>query len=265
LVIKGRLYCTAGSRRDVVCLDAETGELLWMHREDEGARAAHAPRQLSGRGLAYWTDSVEERIFYVTIGYRLIALDANTGLPVAGFGTNGVVDLKLDDDQNIDLVTSDIGLHATPVVAKGVVIIGAAHSSGAIPPPGHDVKGYVRGFDAKTGKRLWIFHTVPRNGEFGYETWRTPGQADTIGNTGVWAQVSVDEDLGLVYLPVELPTGDEVGILRSGPALFGESLVAVDLQTGQRKWHYQLTHHGLWDWDVSARRSCATYLITARQ
>jgi quinoprotein glucose dehydrogenase len=102
LVIKGRLYTTAGSRRDVVCLDAANGELLWLFRKDEGARARNAPRQYSGRGLAYWSDGQEERILYVTPGYQLVALDARTGLPVAGFGDNGVVDLKLNDDQVID-------------------------------------------------------------------------------------------------------------------------------------------------------------------
>ena len=133
LMVKGRLYTTAGSRRAVVCLDAATGEMLWMHSENEGERGERPPAALSGHGLAYWTDGKEERILYVTPGYRLIALDAKTGIPVAGFGKNGVVDLKLDDDQEIDLDTGDIGLHATPMVAKNVVIVGAAHSDGSAP------------------------------------------------------------------------------------------------------------------------------------
>src|SRR5437762_10753907 len=104
LMVKGIVYSTAGTRRAVVALDAATGELLWVHGEHEGERGAAAPRQLSGRGLAYWTDGKEERILYVTPGYRLIALDARTGVPVATFGKNGAVDLKLDIDQNIELV-----------------------------------------------------------------------------------------------------------------------------------------------------------------
>ncbi len=256
LMIKGVLYSTAGSRRAVVALDAGTGELLWMHSENEGARGAAAPRQLSGRGLAYWSDGREERILYVTPGYRLIALDAKTGAPVATFGKNGVVDLKLDDDQAMDLITGEIGLHSTPTVAKDVVIVGAAHRTGANPKSRRNEKGYVRGFDVRTGKRLWIFHTIPQAGEFGNDTWEKDSWAYT-GNTGVWAQISVDEELGLVYLPVEMPTGDYYGGHRPGNGLFGESLVAVDLQTGKRRWHYQLVHHGIWDHDIP----CAAILV----
>lgn len=256
LVVHGVLYSTAGSRRAVVALDAATGELLWMHSENEGVRGTYAPRQLSGHGVAYWTDGKEERVLYVTPGYRLIALDAKTGIPIPSFGKNGVVDLKQDDDQDIDLVTGEVGLHSTPVVAKNVVIVGAAHLTGSDPKSRKNVKGYVRGFDVRTGKRLWIFHTIPRLGEYGIETWEKDSWTYT-GNTGVWAQISVDEDLGLVYLPVELPTGDYYGGYRPGSGLFGESLVAVDLQTGKRKWHYQLVHHGLWDMDIP----CAPILV----
>ncbi|HZS51257.1 MAG TPA: PQQ-binding-like beta-propeller repeat protein, partial [Bryobacterales bacterium] len=205
LMVHGKLYSTAGSRRAVIALDAATGELLWMHSENEGARGEAAPRQLSGRGLAYWTDGKEERILYVTPGYRLIALNAKTGVPIASFGKNGVVDLKQDDDQDIDLVTGEVGLHAAPIIAKNVVIVGAAHMSGSVPKSKKNVKGYVRGFDVRTGKRLWIFHTIPRPGEFGIETWEKDSWSYT-GNAGVWGQISVDEDLGLAYLPVELPT-----------------------------------------------------------
>jgi quinoprotein glucose dehydrogenase len=251
LMVHGVLYSTGGSRRSVVALDAATGELRWVHREDEGMRGAYAPRQLSGHGVAYWTDGKEERILYVTPGYRLIALNAKTGAPIPGFGTNGVVDLKLDDDQEIDLVTGEVGLHSTPVVARNVVIVGAAHLTGSDPKSRRNVKGYVRGFDVRTGKRLWIFHTIPKPGEYGSDRWGKDSLSYT-GNTGVWAQISVDEQLGLVYLPVELPTGDYYGGDRPGNGLFGESLVAVDLQTGKRKWHYQFVHHGIWDMDIPA-------------
>src|SRR6202165_1658517 len=112
LMVNGVVYTTAGSRRTVVALDAGTGELLWMHSEQEGARGSNAPRQLSGHGVAYWSDGKQERILYVTPGYRLLALDAKTGIPVPSFGNNGVVDLKQDDDQEIDLIHGDIGLHS---------------------------------------------------------------------------------------------------------------------------------------------------------
>ena len=256
LMVGGVVYTTAGARRDVVALDAATGELLWVHSEKEGPRGAAAPRQLSGRGVAWWKDGADERILYVTPGYRLVALDAKTGAPVPSFGKAGAVDLKLDDDQQIDLVTGEVGLHATPLVAGNTVIVGAAHLAGGEPKSKSNVKGYVRGFDVKTGKRLWIFHTIPKPGEFGYNTWEKDS-AEYTGNTGVWAQISVDEDLGIAYLPVELPTGDYYGGHRPGNGLFGESIVAVDLKTGQRKWHYQLVHHGLWDMDIP----CAPMLV----
>src|SRR5204862_7169194 len=150
LMVKGVLYSTAGSRRAVVALDAGTGEMLWMHSENEGARGAAAPRQLSGRGLAYWTDGREERIIYVTPGYRMIALDAKTGAIIASFGEKGVVDLKQNDDQTMDLTTAPVGLHSTPVIAKDVVIVGAAFETGANPKSRVNVKGYARGFDVKT-------------------------------------------------------------------------------------------------------------------
>ncbi len=263
LMVHGKLYSTAGSRRAVIALDAATGELLWMHSENEGARGEAAPRQLSGRGLAYWTDGKEERILYVTPGYRLIALNAKTGVPIATFGKNGVVDLKQDDDQDIDLVTGEVGLHAAPIIAKNVVIVGAAHMSGSVPKSKKNVKGYVRGFDVRTGKRLWIFHTIPRPGEFGIETWEKDSWSYT-GNAGVWGQISVDEDLGLAYLPVELPTGDYYGGHRPGNGLFGESIVAVDLQTGKRKWHYQLVHHGIWDMDIPCAPILADITINGK-
>jgi quinoprotein glucose dehydrogenase len=256
LMAGGVLYATAGTRRAVVALNPATGEQLWMHSEQEGARGTAAPRQLSGRGLAYWTDGRDERILYVTPGYRLVALNAKTGVPVAGFGSNGVVDLKLDDDQIIDPMSSEIGLHATPMIANNVVIVGAAGKTGANPRSFQNVKGYVRGFDVRTGKRLWIFHTIPQLGEFGNDTWQKDSWTYT-GNTGVWGQISVDEELGLAYLPVEMPTGDYYGGHRPGSGLFGESLVAVDLQTGKRKWHYQLVHHGIWDMDIP----CAPILV----
>lgn len=253
LMVNGVLYATAGSRRAAIALDAATGELLWIHGEHEGPRGAAAPRQLSGRGLAYWTDGKEERILYVTPGYRLIALDAKTGALVPGFGVKGAVDLKLNMDQQIqpDLVTGEVGLQSAPVVAGNTILVGAAFREGMTPKTMNNNKGYVRAFDVKTGNRLWIFHTIPLKGEFGYDTW-LDGSAEHTGNTGLWTQMTVDEKLGLAYLPVESPTGDYYGGHRPGNNLYGESLVCVDLKTGKRKWHFQLVHHPLWDMDISS-------------
>jgi quinoprotein glucose dehydrogenase len=256
LVVGGVLYTTVGTRRDVVALDAGTGELLWMHRMDEGERAVKAPRKLSGHGVAWWSDGKgDDRVLYVTVGYQLVALNAHTGEPIRSFGKDGVVDLKLNDDQVIGPLNDDIGLHSTPLVCKDVVVIGAAHTVGTQPKHHANVKGYARGFDTRTGKRLWIFHTIPKKGEFGYDTW--VDGTDQVGNAGVWAQISADPELELVYLPVELPTGDYNGQYRRGAGLFGESIVAVDLHTGVRKWHYQLVHHGLSDFDIP----CAPMLV----
>ena len=264
LMVNGTLYSTGGTRRAVVALDAATGEQLWVHSEREGARGEAAPRQLSGRGLAYWSDGgTEERIIYVTPGYRMVALNAKTGTPVPGFGQNGVVDLKLGFDQDLDVTGAKVGLHATPIVSKNVVMVGAAFETGANPKSRSNVKGAVRGFDVRTGKQLWLFRTIPQPGEFGNETWEKDSWAYT-GNTGVWAQISVDEELGIAYLPVELPTHDYYGGERPGNTLFGESLVAVDVQTGQRKWHYQLVHHGIWDMDIPCAPILADIAINGR-
>jgi quinoprotein glucose dehydrogenase len=263
LMVDGVLYTTAGSRRAVVALDAGTGELLWMQSENEGARGDAAPRKGAGRGLAYWSSGSDRRIVYVTPGYRMIALDAKTGVPIARFGRNGVVDLKLENDQDLDPIQGEIGLNAAPIVAGDVIVIGAAHRSGGSPVSRRNARGYVRGFDVRTGKRLWIFHTIPRPGQFGYETWEGDSATST-GNTGAWAQMSADEALGLVYVPVEMPTGDYYGGHRHGSALFGESLVALDLKTGRRRWHYQFVHHGLWDYDLPCAPILADIVVDGR-
>lgn len=257
LMIGGVLYATAGSRRDAVAIDARSGELLWMYRLDEGKRATASPRPLSGRGVAYWTDGRgDDRIFFVTIGYQLVALNAKNGQPIPGFGQNGIVDLKGQDDQILDLETGEIGLNSAPVVARDMVMVGAAHRAGNAPRSKTNAKGYVRGFDVRTGKRAWIFHTIPQPGEFGNETWEKDSWAYS-GNTGMWAPFTVDEQLGIVYLPIELATGDYYGGHRPGNNLFAESLVAADIKTGKRLWHYQLVHHGIWDYDIP----CAPILV----
>jgi quinoprotein glucose dehydrogenase len=263
LMVNGVLYSTGGTRRAVFALDPATGELLWMFSLPEGKRAEVAPRRLSGRGLAYWTDGVQSRILYVTHGYQLVALDAKTGRPIADFGVDGVVDLKREMDQEVDPVTGDVGLHATPVVANDTVIIGAAHRSSGSPKNRGTVKGVVRGYDVRTGKRLWVFHTIPRPGEFGYDTWEG-GSASYTGNTGVWSQIAADEELGLAYLPVEMPTNDYYGGHRPGNTLFSESIVAVDLKSGRRRWHYQIVRHGMWDGDLPCAPVLADIMVNGK-
>jgi quinoprotein glucose dehydrogenase len=268
LMVKGVLYTTAGTRRSVIALDARTGELLWSHSLREGKRAGLSPRQLSGRGVAYWTDGRgDERILYNTTGYRLVALNAKTGQPIPSFGNQGVVDLKTGaikgPDQQIDLESGEIGIHSTPTVAGNTVIIGAAFREGMTVSTHNNTKGLVRAFDARTGKMLWRFNTIPRPGEFGNETWEENSWSYN-GNTGVWTQISVDEELGLAYLPIETPSSDFYGGHRPGNNLFAESIVAVDLKTGQRKWHYQLVHHPVWNFDNCCASLLADVTINGR-
>src|SRR2546428_8651902 len=158
---------------------------------------------------------------------------------VPSFGENGLVDLKLNDDQDIlpDLITGEIGIQSAPVVAKDTVIIGAAFREGMTPRSMRNNKGYVRGFDVRTGKRLWIFHTIPKKDEFGYDTWGKDS-AEYTGNTGVWTQITVDKQLGLVYLPVESPTSDFYGGHPPGNKIFVESMVFCDFYNGGRKWDF---------------------------
>src|SRR5262244_503234 len=264
IMVKGVVYTTGGTRRAVVALDAKTGEELWVYRMDEGARADASPRKLSGRGVSYWTDGRgDQRILFVTIGYRLIELNAKTGQPVPSFGNNGVIDLKegvvIGKDKQIDLEKGEIGLHSTPTVVNDVVIVGSSMAEGLGYNFSTNAKGLVRAFDVRTGKQIWRFNTIPYPGEFGNETWEN-GSWEWTGNVGVWSQITVDPDAGLVYLPVETPTIDEYGGNRRGNGLFAESLVAVDLKTGKRKWHFQLVHHGIWDFDIP----CAPILANIR-
>ena len=268
LMVGGVLYTTGGTRRSVVALDGRTGELLWAHSYREGKRGAIAPRQLSGRGVAYWTDGKgDDRVIYVTPGYRLIALNAKTGAMIPSFGKNGVVDMKVGvvygDGQQIDLETGEIGLHSTPTIVKDVIIVGSSMKEGMTVTTHNNTKGLVRAFDAKTGKVLWTFNTIPRPGEFGNDTWQNDSWASTATPACGRRSRSMRSS-GLVYLPVESPSSDYYGGKRPGNNLFGESLVAVDLKTGQRKWHFQFVHHPIWDHDISSAPILIDIMIDGR-
>jgi glucose dehydrogenase len=248
IVADGKMFATVGTTRDVAGIDAGTGQLLWMWRADEGARFDNAPRKGSGRGVAYWQSGTVKRVFNVTPGYTLVALDATTGRPVEEFGDKGFIDLQQGLRVAQDRKDLDIGLSFPPLVINDVVVVGAAHRVAFRPPSKANVKGDVRGFDARTGKLLWTFHTIPAAGEPGSETWLN-GSAEYTGNAGVWAPMSGDPELGLVYLPVESATGDRYGGDRPGNNLFANCLVALDVKTGKMRWQYQIIHHDIWDWD----------------
>jgi quinoprotein glucose dehydrogenase len=197
----------------------------------------------------------------------MVALNAHTGAMISSFGTNGIVDLKqgvvYGNRQPIDLETGEIGVHSTPAVVKDTIIVGSSMREGATVSTHNNTKGLVRAFDARTGKLIWTFNTIPRPGEYGSETWENESWA-VNGNTGVWTQITADDEAGLVYLPVETPTSDYYGGHRPGNNLFGESLVAVDAKTGQRKWYFQFTHHPLWNFDMSSAPLVADVTVDGR-
>jgi quinoprotein glucose dehydrogenase len=250
LEVDGVLYANIGITRNVVALDATSGQVLWLFRYQEGDRFDEAPRKGSGRGVSFWTDGDSERIIDVSPGYLLVSLDAKTGIPDPNFGNNGIVDLFIGIRNGDDprYAYPEVGLSAPPLVMNDVIVVGAAHRGGGRPRSKFNTKGDVRGFDVHTGELLWTFHTIPERGEFGFESWLTGN--DITGNTGVWAAISGDPELGHVYLPTEAATSDAYGGERHGDNLFSSSLVAVDIKTGERQWHYQLTHHDIWDYDV---------------
>ena len=199
------------------------------------------------RGVAYWRDGDDERVVILTAFAHLIALDAKTGRPIATFGSNGRVDLTQGLRRSVD--RDYYTMSSPPLVIRGVIVVGSSvmdwwrHRPS---PPGD-----VRGFDARTGRLLWTFNTVPQSGEPGIETWEG-GSSKEAGNANVWAPMSADEKLGYVYLPVSTPTNDYYGGHRPGDGLYGDSLVCLEAATGRKIWHYQLVRHGLWDYDTPA-------------
>jgi glucose dehydrogenase len=251
IVADGKMFATVGTTRDVVAIDAGTGQLLWMWRADEGKRFDDAARKGSGRGVAYWQSGNVKRVFTITPGYTLAALDPDTGRPDPRFGNAGLIDLRDGLRRATDREDLDIGFSFPPFVMNDVIVVGAAMRVAFRPPSKSNVKGDVRGFDAHTGKLLWTFKTIPDDGEPGSETW-LKGSNSFTGNAGVWTAMSGDPELGLVYLPVEAATGDRYGGDRPGANLFANSLIAVDVKTGKMKWQYQIIHHDIWDWDNPA-------------
>lgn len=252
LMVKGALYTTAGLSRAVAAIDAQTGETLWTFRCDEKERRKSVPRMNSGRGVSYWSSpDGQDRVIYITPGFQLIALDATTGQLVDGFGKNGVVDLKKGLEGNVDPLTSTIGSTSPPIIVNDVIIIGACFPVGLAPISKTQVRGDIMGYDARTGKQLWTFHTIPQRGEEGNDTWEKDSWKYT-GNAGAWAPLTADPVLGYVYLPLEAATGDFYGGHRPGNNLFSQSLVCLNAKTGKKVWHYQLIHHDIWDYDLPA-------------
>jgi quinoprotein glucose dehydrogenase len=249
IMVNGVLYFTAGDRRSVVAVDAGNGETLWVWRMDEGERHQRAPRRNSGRGVSYWADGQDQRIVVITPGFRVVSLDARTGVPIPGFGVKGVVDL-FDEYEFRGGLTGRIGNTSPAVIARNTIIVGPALLVG-VRTNIDNVKADIMAFDVRTGRRKWVFHTIPRKGEPGYETWLN-GSADYTGNAGMWGPYSVDPALGYVYLPIEAATNDIYGGDRPGDNLFAGTLVCLDIETGKVVWYRQLIHHDIWDYDMPA-------------
>ena len=267
LMADGRLYISSGLGT-VAALDAKTGDVLWFDEPpDRDGEPFQRVRQT--RGVAYWEDedSGEARVLAV-VGAYLVALDARTGERFPDFGEGGEVDLRKGYHRPVET----FGWGSPPIVVNDIVVIGSAVRD-IVSPRDPALKlaapGDVRGFDVRTGEQVWIFRTVPQEGEFGNDTWLTAIDQDRpsweyTGHTNMWAWASADEELGYVYLPLSTPTNDYYGGYRPGDNLFAESIVCVDARTGERIWHFQAVHHGLWDYDFPAAPNVVDITVDGR-
>ena len=250
----GDALFTSTNLGQAAAIDAVTGETLWVY--NSVAEGTSAGRGRGTRGLAYWTDGSDERLLTVS-GEHLVALGTRTGELYPEFGENGKVDLRQDMGPRLQRYS----WNAAPLICGDVVVVGAAMSDS--PTRQEATPGYVRGYDVITGELRWRFNPVPQPGEAGNETWED-GSWQYSGNANVWSLMSADEELGYVYLPVSTPTNDWYGGHRLGDNLFAESLVALECATGERVWHYQMIHHGLWDYDNPAAPNLVDITVDGR-
>ena len=251
LMIGGVVY-TSTSLNQVAAIKASTGQTIWVYDPKTYKDGTPANTGFVHRGVSYWEDGAAKHILFGTGDGYLIALNAETGKPIQGFGEGGRVDLTKGLRRSVNRRL--YAVFSPPVICRNVVIVGSTVlDSFAIgePPQKQMPPGDVRGFDPRTGEQLWIFHTIPQKGEFGNDTWKNDSWKST-GNANVWTMMSADEELGYVYLPVSTPTNDYYGGHRHGDNLFAESLVCLNAETGERVWHFQILHHGLWDYDLPA-------------
>jgi quinoprotein glucose dehydrogenase len=241
LIANGVLYGYT-PRQDVFALNAATGELIWNFNSGAGATKPQ-------RGLAYWTDGKEKRIF-AAIGHYVYALDATTGKVLSGFGKDGRIDLRENLGRDVD--TMSLYISSPPSIYKDLIIVGDGTPESLPSPPGD-----IRAYDAQTGQMRWIFHTIPHPGEFGYRTW--PAEAwKTSGSANNWCGMAVDTERGIVYVPTGSAATDWYGADRVGDDLFANSLIALDATTGKRLWHFQAVHHDLWDRDFPSPPTLVT-------
>jgi len=247
LMVNGVLY-TSTSLSQIAAIDAATGKAVWTY--DPQSYKWGSPPNLGfiHRGVAYWNKGPNQRILIGTGDGNLLSLDAETGKPVVGFGREGRIDLTQGLGRAVKPAVL-YGVSSPPMVCRNTVVVGSSIPDRVMAtemPPGH-----VRGFDATTGQLRWVFRSIPKEGEFGVETWQEESWKKA-GNANVWTMMSCDEESGYLYLPLSTPTNDYYGGHRVGDNLFAESLVALNVETGERIWHFQMVHHGIWDYDLPA-------------
>ena len=259
LMVNGVLYTVTGLGM-IAALDPATGQTRWIY--DPVSYTAGRPANVGflHRGLGYWTDGKQERLLLGTADAYLISVDARTGQPDPAFGNRGKVDLTSGIHDAIRAI--NIHSDSAPLIAGDVVVVGNTISD--VPPNKEQPPGHVRGFDVRTGRLLWTFHTVPREAEFGYQTWLN-GSAEYTGGANVWSGMSYDPELDYVYLPTSTPTNDWYGGHRPGDNLFAESLVCLETKTGTRVWHFQAVHHGLWDYDFPTHPILGDITVNGRR
>jgi glucose dehydrogenase len=254
LVADGVMYVTTPFSR-LIAIEPETGKELWAF---DPKIEMDAPRNLFiNRGAAFWTDGNEKRIILGTLDGRLVSIDAGSGKPDNNFGRNGFVDLRQDVADKFP--GREYGMTSPPAVYKNLIICGSLTADGTPQGP----LGDVRAYDARTGKLVWTFHTVPRPGEFGNDTWEAGSWKDRAA-ANAWSILTVDVERGIVFLPLTSPATDYYGGDRKGMGLFGDTLVALDANTGKRLWHFQTVHHNLWDYDIPAPPNLVTVMRDGR-
>ena len=254
LVVDGVMYVTTPFCR-LLALEAETGKELWAF--DPDLRKDRPYNLFINRGASYWTDGKEKRIFLGTLDGRLFAVDAVTGRPARGFGANGSINLR--EGLADDFPRASYGMTSPALIYKNLVITGALVTDGEPQGPSGD----LRAFDARTGKLVWRFHTVPQPGEFGHETWEGDSWKNR-GGTNVWSMMSLDAERGILFAPLTSPSYDYYGGDRKGANLFGDCVLALDAATGKRIWHFQTVHHNLWDWDLPTQPNLVTFRQNGR-
>jgi glucose dehydrogenase len=244
LMVDGVLYVST-SLSQVAAISAATGETHWVYDPETWKNGTPSNNGFVHRGVAYWVDGKDRRILFGTGDGYLICLNAETGKPIPSFGHEGRIDLTRGLGRQVDRHL--YGVSSPPIICRDVVVMGSKVNDVPLVP--EMPPGDVKGFDVRTGKLQWIFHAIPRAGEFGNETWKGDS-SKTMGAANVWTMMSADDELGYVYLPFSTPSDDHYGVRRPGDGLFGESLVCLDARTGRRIWHFQIAHHGLWDYDL---------------